>query len=56
MRLTICFLLSSLAPAWVEFPKILPDSLKGHAAVVIVGFSKGSQEAVKAWYKAQGLK
>ena len=27
----------------------LPDSLKGHVSVVIVGFTKGSQDAVKAW-------
>jgi hypothetical protein len=28
---------------------ILPDSLKGHLSVVIVGFSKSSQNGVKAW-------
>jgi hypothetical protein len=28
---------------------ILPDSLQGHRSVVIVGFSKGSQNGVKAW-------
>ena len=61
MRLTIWLLLSCLAPAWSEqFPKTaseslagqqvtLPDSVKGHAAVVIVGLSKSSQDAVKAW-------
>jgi hypothetical protein len=54
-----CFFL--LAPAWSEqLPKtaseslagqqvILPDSLKGHKALVIVGFSKSSQDGVKAW-------
>ena len=30
-------------------PVTLPDSMKGKPAVVIVGFSKGSQDAVKAW-------
>jgi hypothetical protein len=64
MRLTICFLLLCLAPAFGEqIPKTaseslagqqvtLPDSIKGHPAVVIVGFSKSSQDAVKAWDKA----
>jgi hypothetical protein len=28
---------------------VLPDSLKGHAAVVILGFSKSSQTSVKEW-------
>lgn len=28
---------------------ILPESLKGRAAVLIVGFSKSSQNAVKEW-------
>jgi hypothetical protein len=28
---------------------VLPDSLKGHAAVVIVGFSKSSQTSVREW-------
>ena len=27
----------------------LPDSLKGHPSVVIIGFSKSSQDLVKAW-------
>lgn len=30
-------------------PVTLPDSFKGHVAVVIVGFTKGSQSAVKDW-------
>lgn len=30
-------------------PMTLPDSLKGHPAVVIVGFSKNSQSRVKEW-------
>ncbi len=61
MRLTTCFLLLSLVPAWSDqLPKtdseslagqqvILPDSIRGHASVVIVGFSKSSQDAVKEW-------
>jgi len=61
MRLITCFLLLSLIPAWSEqIPKTasesldgqqvtLPDSIKGHASVVIVGFSKSSQDAVKQW-------
>ncbi len=28
---------------------VLPDALKGHAAVAIVGFSKSSQTRVKEW-------
>jgi hypothetical protein len=50
-----------LAPAWSEqLPKTeseslagqrvtLPDSLKGRSALVIVGFSKSSQTAIKEW-------
>jgi len=30
----------------------LPDSMKGHPSVVIVGFSKGSQDATKEWDKS----
>ncbi len=61
MRCTICFLLFSMISAWGEqLPKTaseslagqavtLPDSIEGHASVVIVGFSKSSQDAVKEW-------
>jgi hypothetical protein len=64
MRLRNCFLICCLlgiVPAWSEqIPKtaseslagqqvVLPDSLKGKPAVVIVGFSKSSQDAVKEW-------
>jgi len=50
-RLKTCFLLLSLVPVWSEqIPKtagesltgekiVLPDSIKGHTSVVIVGFS-----------------
>ena len=60
-RLCLCGCLLAIAPAWSEqLPKIegetlagqqlvLPDSLKGHAAVVVVGFSKSSQSQVKEW-------
>jgi len=53
--------LFGIVPAWTEQlpktageslagqPMTLPDSLKGHASVVIVGFSKSSQDAVKEW-------
>jgi len=59
-----CLIFLSLIPAWSEqIPKTtgeslagqqvtLPDSIKGHASVVIVGFSKSSQEAVKEWDKS----
>lgn len=52
-----------ILPVWSEqLPKtaaeslagqavMLPDSLKGHASVVIVGFTKNSQDAVKEWDK-----
>jgi predicted transcriptional regulator len=61
MRLTIGFLLLSLVPVFCDqIPKTaseslagdsvtLPDSIRGHVSVVIVGFSKSSQDAVKAW-------
>lgn len=61
MRFAICFLLLSLVPAFSkQIPKTaseslagdavtLPDSIRGHASVVVVGFSKSSQDAVKAW-------
>jgi len=60
-KILLCNFFFLLAPAWSEqLPKtageslagqevILPDSLKGHNAVVIVGFSKSSQNGVKAW-------
>jgi hypothetical protein len=66
MRLKECFLIGCLfatVPAWGEqIPKTaaeslagqqltLPDSVKGHPAVVIVGFSKSSQLTVKEWDK-----
>jgi len=56
---SICFFV--LAPPWGEqMPKtageslagqqvMLPDSVKGHSSVVIVGFSKSSQNRVKDW-------
>ncbi len=63
MRLTLSFLFCFLAivPAWSDqLPKtpaeslagqqlVLPDSIKGQPALIIVGFSKSSQDAVKAW-------
>jgi ATP synthase subunit 10 len=61
MRLTTCYLLLTLVPAFCEqFPKTtseslagqqltLPDSLKGHISVIVVGFSRSSQDAVKSW-------
>ena len=61
MRLTICFLLLSLIPALSEqLPKtaseslaggavLMPDAMRGHVSVVVLGFSKSSQDAVKAW-------
>lgn len=64
MRLIACFLFVGLVPGWCEqIPKtvaetlagqavVVPDSMKGHAAVVIVGFSKSSQDAVKEWDKS----
>jgi hypothetical protein len=56
----LCFLFASF-PAWAEqLPKTaaeslagqsltLPDLFKGHASVVIVGFSKNSESAAKEW-------
>ena len=61
-----CFLIGCLlaiTPAWSEqIPKTaaeslagqqmtLPESLNGHLSVVIVGFSKSSQDTVKEWDK-----
>ena len=61
-----CFLISCLfviVPVWSEqIPKTaaeslagqqmtLPESLKGHPSVVILGFSKSSQDTVKEWDK-----
>ena len=67
MRMKNCLvmggLLFAIAPAWSEqIPKTaaeslagqqmtLPESLKGHPSVVIVGFSKSSQDTVKEWDK-----
>ena len=67
MRMKNCFLMGCLlfasAAAWSEqIPKTaaeslagqqmtLPESLKGHPSVVIVGFSKSSQDTVKEWDK-----
>jgi ATP10 protein len=28
---------------------VLPDSMEGHPSVVVIGFSKSSQDGVKAW-------
>jgi len=61
--LKTCFIFFSLVPAWSEqIPKTtgeslagqqvtLPDAVKGHASVVIVGFSKSSGDAVNEWDK-----
>jgi hypothetical protein len=56
----ICLIVSFAPAPSEELPKtaseslagvqvVLPDSLKGHLSVVIVGFSKSSQTGVKEW-------
>ena len=60
-KLMCCCFFAVVSAAWsAQFPKtageslagqqlVLPDSLKGHTAVIVVGFSKSSQNEVKEW-------
>ncbi len=60
IQLCMCLLLGVSAAWSAQFPKTaseslagqavtLPEAVRAHGAVVIIGFTKGSQNGVKAW-------